>query len=176
MSSDVNATHAPTDHQMIWSTSYHHVTVLVHRSWPHLLFTVASVIGAKSCSSFTVTVASDLPFTLATGPSSQASSWSSPLWSHDSMSCLMCNELLHHHIITCGLISCVSHINTVSPPKLSLNYQNQTRTFQLGNNLRGYYVCEYIIVEANRILEEYLEVCNTCLFSFSLELLLIILI
>jgi len=88
----------------------------------------------------------------------------------------MCNELLHHHIITCGLISCVSHINTVSPPKLSLNYQNQTRTFQLGNNLRGYYVCEYIIVEANRILEEYLEVCNTCLFSFSLELLLIILI
>ena len=31
------------DHQMIWSTSYHHVTLLVHRSWPHLLFTVASV-------------------------------------------------------------------------------------------------------------------------------------
>jgi len=46
------------------------------------------------------------------------------------MSCLMYNDLLHHHIITCGLISCVSHINTISPPKLSLNYQNQTRTFQ----------------------------------------------
>ena len=75
--------------------------------------------------------ASDLPFTLATGPSSQASSWSSPPWSHDSMSCLICNELLHHDIITCGLISCVSHINTISPPKLSFNYQNQTRTFQL---------------------------------------------
>jgi hypothetical protein len=29
--------------QMIWSTSYHDMTVLVHRSWPHLLFTVASV-------------------------------------------------------------------------------------------------------------------------------------
>ena len=28
---------------MIWSTSYHHVTVLVHRSWLHLLFTVAFV-------------------------------------------------------------------------------------------------------------------------------------
>jgi hypothetical protein len=28
---------------MIWSTPYHHVTILVHRSWPHLLFTVASV-------------------------------------------------------------------------------------------------------------------------------------
>ena len=29
--------------QIIWSTSYHHVTILVHWSWPHLLFTVASV-------------------------------------------------------------------------------------------------------------------------------------
>jgi hypothetical protein len=42
-SSDVDATHAPTNHQMIWSTSYYHMTVLVHRSWPHLLFTVALV-------------------------------------------------------------------------------------------------------------------------------------
>ena len=33
------------------------------------------------------------------------------------------------HTCTCGLITCVSHINTISPPKLSLNYQNQTRTF-----------------------------------------------
>jgi len=74
--------------------------------------------------------ASDLPFTLATGPSSQASSWSSSSWSHDSMSCLICNELLHHHIFTCGLISYVSHINTISSSKLSLNYQNQIRTFQ----------------------------------------------
>jgi hypothetical protein len=55
--------------------------------------------------------ASDLPFTLATGPSSQASSWSSPPWPHDSMSCLICNELLYD-TITCGLISCVSHITT----------------------------------------------------------------
>jgi hypothetical protein len=61
--------------------------------------------------------ASDLPFTLATGPSNQASSWSSSPWSHDSMSCLTCNELLHD-IITCGLIHCVSHINTISPPKV----------------------------------------------------------
>jgi hypothetical protein len=30
-------------HQMIWSTLYHHVIALVHRSWLHLLFTVASV-------------------------------------------------------------------------------------------------------------------------------------
>ena len=104
------------------------MTVLVHQSW------LPRYIGAKSCSSFTVTrgprfKASDLPFTLATGLSSQASSRSSLPWSHDSMSCLICNELLHHHIITCGLISCESHINIISPPKLSLNYQNQTRTF-----------------------------------------------
>ena len=34
------------------------------------------------------------------------------------------------HICTHGLITCVSHINTISPPRLSLNYQNHTRTFQ----------------------------------------------
>jgi hypothetical protein len=72
--------------------------------------------------------ASNLPFTLATGLSSQVMSWSSPPWSHDSMSCLTCNKLLHD-TITCGLIPYVSHINTISPLKLSLNYQNQTRTF-----------------------------------------------
>jgi len=47
------------------------------------------------------------------------------------MSCLICNEFLYHHISTCGLISCISHINTISSPKLSLNYQNQTTTFHL---------------------------------------------
>ena len=34
------------------------------------------------------------------------------------------------HTCTCGLITCVSHINIISLPRLSLNYQNQTRTFQ----------------------------------------------
>jgi hypothetical protein len=29
--------------QKIWSTSYHHMTVSIHRPWLHLLFTVASV-------------------------------------------------------------------------------------------------------------------------------------
>ena len=75
ISSNIDATHAPTNHQMKWSTSYHHVTVLVHRSWPHLLFTIAFVHRrqvllklhrhAVHCSK-----ASNLPFTLATGPSS----------------------------------------------------------------------------------------------------------
>jgi hypothetical protein len=78
-----------------------------------------------------------LPFTLATGSSSQVMSWSSPPWSQDSMSCLMCNELLHHMCEPCNkfkpsslswhvllihmylwLITCVSHINTISPPKV----------------------------------------------------------
>ena len=34
------------------------------------------------------------------------------------------------HTCACGLITYVSHINTISPPRLSLNYQNHTRTFQ----------------------------------------------
>ena len=34
------------------------------------------------------------------------------------------------HICTCGLITCVSHINTISLPRLSLNYQNHIRTYQ----------------------------------------------
>jgi hypothetical protein len=52
--SNVDATHAPTWSTMIWSTPYHHVTLLVHQSWLHLLFTIASVhrqpvCWAKSC-------------------------------------------------------------------------------------------------------------------------------
>jgi hypothetical protein len=79
-------------------------------------------IGAKSFSSFTVTRGPSLQslrLALHTCNRSieQASSWSSPPWSHNSMSCLICNELLHD-TITYGLIPCVSHINTVSPPKV----------------------------------------------------------
>ena len=33
------------------------------------------------------------------------------------------------HTCTCELITCVSHINTISPPRLSLNYQNHIGTF-----------------------------------------------
>ena len=101
--------------------------------------------------------ASDLPFTLATGPSSQVFSWSTLLIA--STKHLKCSSNHHFHvslpsttlglpsfatspshfhlhgiccphIYTCGLITCVSHINTISPPRLSLNYQNYTRTFQ----------------------------------------------
>jgi hypothetical protein len=91
-----------------------------------------------------------LPFTLATGPSSQVMSWSSPPWSHDSMSCLMCNELLHHmceifnisepsssswHMLLTHMYLwtnhlCVSLKHILVHLKLSLNYQIQTRTFQ----------------------------------------------
>jgi hypothetical protein len=107
---------------MIWSTSYHQVTLLVHRPWPHLLFTIVSVHWRQVLlklhrPAVYRSKASDLPFTLATGPSSQAPSWSLPPWSHDSMSCFICNELLHD-TITYGLIPCVSHINTISPPKV----------------------------------------------------------
>jgi hypothetical protein len=45
------------------------------------------------------------------------------------MSCLICNELLHD-TITCGLILYVSHINTISPPKVVTQLLKKTRTFQ----------------------------------------------
>ena len=90
-----------------------------------------SVHGDKSCSSFTVTYGPSLQsLRLALHTCNQSIEPShlliSPPWSHDSMLCLICNELLYHLLFTCGLITCVSHINTISPPKLSLNYQNQT--------------------------------------------------
>jgi hypothetical protein len=92
-----------------------------------------------------------LPFTLATGLSSQEMSWSSPPWSHDSMSCLMRNELLHHMCELCNISEpsslswqvllthmylwtnylCISLKHILIHLKLSLNYQNQTRTFHL---------------------------------------------
>jgi hypothetical protein len=74
-----------------------------------------------------------LPFTLATGPSSQASSWSLPPWSHDSMSCLICNEFLYD-TITCGLIPCVSHTNTISPPKVVTQLPKPNKDLSLGKD------------------------------------------
>jgi hypothetical protein len=55
ISSIVDATHAPTISQMIWSTLYHHMTLLVHLSWPHFFLPLPPFIGVKSCSSFTTT-------------------------------------------------------------------------------------------------------------------------
>jgi hypothetical protein len=126
--------HQPITNDMIHFISSHDrigSSILTSLALHHCLGPSASSLAQASPSHAVPRFkASDLPFTLATSPSSQASSWSSPPWSHDSMSCLICNEFLYHHISTYGLISCISHINTISPPKLSLNYQNQTRTFQ----------------------------------------------
>jgi len=89
--------------QMIWSTLYHHMTILVHLSRPHLFFIVASVhwwslVQASPSHTVSHFKAFNLPFTLAIGLSSQSSSWSSPPWPHNSMLCMICNELLHHHM------------------------------------------------------------------------------
>jgi hypothetical protein len=151
-----HATHAPTNHQIIWSTSYHHVTVLVHWSWPHLLFTVVSVYRrqvllklhhyTRSLASKPLTCPSHLQsvrqarscldllhlnhmtqchvsYAMSSSIITCASFSTSP--SHFHLHGICCS-----HTCTCGLITYVSHINTISPPKLSLNYQNQTRTFQ----------------------------------------------
>jgi hypothetical protein len=70
--------------------------------------------------------ASDLPFTLATCPLSQVMSWSTPPWSHDSMSCLMCNELLHQHM--CKLCN-------ISEPSLPSWHMLLTHMYLLTNHL-----------------------------------------
>ena len=63
---------------MIWSTSYHHVTLLVHQSQLNLLFTIALVHWCQVLAQVSPPhavcrfKASNLPFTLATGPSTQS--------------------------------------------------------------------------------------------------------
>ena len=122
---------------MIWSTLYHHVALLVHRSWHHLLFTVVfvhrrQVLLKLHRHAVHRSKASNLPFTLATGPSSQILSWSSPPShvttchvSYAMSSFITCVSLatfpshLHFygmccsHKCTCRLITYVSHIKHI---------------------------------------------------------------
>ena len=170
---------------MIWSTSYHHMIILVHRSWLHLLFTVAIVHWrqvllklyrhAVHCSK-----ASNLPFTLATSPSSQVLSWSSPplitwlnvmshvqwalssshVWAlQTSPSHFHLHGICCSHTCTYGLITCVSHINTISPPRLSLNYQNHTRTFQrvIRENNHESNISKHLVNKINRDIYFYIS-------------------
>ena len=64
--------------EWIWSTLYYHVTLLVHRSQLRLVFTIALVHRRQAfAQAFPPHVvfrfkASNLPFTLATGPSTQS--------------------------------------------------------------------------------------------------------
>jgi hypothetical protein len=83
--------------------------VFVHRSWLHLLFTLAL---APSHYSSIPPRGPVLSLWLALHTCNRSVKPSLVLifsiYSHDFMSCLKCNELLHH-IITCGLITCVFH-------------------------------------------------------------------
>jgi len=115
-----------------------------------------SSIGAKSCSSFTATRSitpkpSTCPSRLQ--PVHQAKSCLDLLhldhMTQCHVSCAISSFIItcvsfatspsHFHLhgiccshtCTCGLITCVSHINTISPPRLSLNYQNQQGPFNL---------------------------------------------
>jgi hypothetical protein len=113
ISSIIDATHAPTISQMIWSTLYHHMTLLVHLSWPHFFLPLPSFIGVKSCSSFTTMWSIALrPPTCPSRlqPVRQAKSCLDLLHPHDSMSCLICNELLQH---------LCEHCNKSKPPSMS---------------------------------------------------------
>ena len=121
-----------------------------------MLFTVASAIGTKSCSNFPATrfIASK-PLTCPSRlqPVHQDKSCLNILHLDHMTQChLSC--AINSFIITCvsfatspshfylhgiccthtctrGLITYVSHINIISPPRLSLNYQNHTGTFHL---------------------------------------------
>jgi hypothetical protein len=142
------------------STSYHHMTLLVHRwSWPQLLLTIAfiswllpSSISAKSLlklprhAVYCLKV-SDLPFTLATNPSSQVLSQSSPPSymtpchvSYAMSSIITCVSFViypsHFELHgLCCLDKCSCGLNHLCIPLkhilvhlwLPLNYQNQTR-------------------------------------------------
>ena len=113
-----------------------------------------SSIGAKSCSSFTAMQSITLkPLTCPSRlqPVHQAKSCLDLLHLDHMTPChvscaissfiITCvsfaTSLSHHHrhgiccshTCTCGLITCVSHLNTLVHLRLSLNYQNQTRTF-----------------------------------------------
>jgi hypothetical protein len=93
--------------------------ILVHRSWLYLLFTVTSVhrcqvIAQASCHAVQCFKASDLPFTLATGPSSQVLSWSCPP-SHMTPCHVTYAISSFFDMCTCGLISCVSHCGGYNP-------------------------------------------------------------
>jgi hypothetical protein len=144
ISSNVDATHAPTWSTMIWSTSYHHMIILVHQSWLHLLYTVASVHRrqvllklhhhTRSLASKPPTCPSHLQ------PVHQAKSCLDLLYLGHMTQCHVSYAMssfintcvsfatflsrLHRHGIcclhtcTCGLISSVSHINIISPPKV----------------------------------------------------------
>ena len=104
--SNVDATHAPIISQMIWSTSYHHVTLLVHQFDLTCFSPLPSSIAAKSCSSFTATRSiapkpPTCPSLLQLVHQTKSCLDLLPL-SHDSMSCLICNELLHHMCEPCN--------------------------------------------------------------------------
>ena len=154
ISSNIDATHAPTNHK--WYDSLHIITWLYW--FIDLDFTcfspLPSSIGAKSCSSFTATrsIAPKPPTCPSRLQSVHQAKSCLDLLHLDHMtqchvSCAMSSFIItcasfatspsHFHLhgiscshtCTCGLFTYVSHINTISPPRLSLNYQNQQGPF-----------------------------------------------
>ena len=80
------------------------------------------------------------------------------------MSCLICNELLHHHIITCGLISCVSRINTISPPKFTKTKQGPFTgakgVITVSSSYEHAYECDVECVEYGEAVENSTELAS----------------
>ena len=99
----VDATNAPTPSWMIWSNTYHHMTSLVHRSWPCLLFTIVSVHRCQVL----------LKLHRLAVPRFKALTYPSPLQPvHQAKSCL---DLLHFgHITSCHVSYAMSSLITLS--------------------------------------------------------------
>ena len=128
----VYATNAPTQSWMIWSNPYHHMTSLVHLSWHCTLFTIASVHRRQVLPKLHHLAVHR--FKALTCPS--------PLQPvHQAKPCLDLHHLGHMNpchdsyamsSFSCGLSTCVYlHTTLLVHLMLSLNYQNQTRTFRV---------------------------------------------
>jgi hypothetical protein len=146
---------------MIWSTSYHHMTLLIHRSWPHLLFTVVSVhrrqvllklhrhtrsLASKppTCHSHLQPVrwaksCLDLLHLDHMNPCHVSYAMSSSIITCASFVTSPSHFYLHgiccSHTCTCGLITCVYHINIISSPKAVTQLPKPNKDLSLGHRL-----------------------------------------
>jgi hypothetical protein len=128
--------------QMIWSIPYHHVTILVHQSWLRLLFTVASAhrcqvitqLALHTCNRFIEPSLVLIFSTLVTWLNVMSHMQWAPLshvWALQHIQAIspLWHVLLTHIYLWTNHL-CISLKHIFVHLRLSLNYQNQTRTFQ----------------------------------------------
>ena len=144
ISSNVDATHALTNHK--WYDPLHIIT------WPYWFIDLDFTCSSPLLRSVSTKSSLNLPFTLAS-----------------SLSSLICNELLHHmcepcnkskpfhlhgmycsHTCTYGLITCVSHINTISPSRVVNQLPKPHKDLSMASNYQGAVGITGLSVESDR--------------------------